>query len=531
MSRSGHPQIARNEPLQATAGGAHGFVSILFPDGPPDLAGLAEPPFFRDLNLDQVVEAAVAGREEYDLAPFFHLPLGSVEEVAYRHDVFRDLESVPVREALTGFGERMHRVRSFRTLSRKQHYRPEKQRWLLDAAALYVDAVTALSRTLGAQKLDSQGLAAFSAYLAEHVAGESFTALARETAAAVEGLAGVTYTLRINGTRVTVSRYEGETDYSDEVEELFGRFRQRDVENQAATVGDGGSMDHVEAQIAQLVARLYPREFEALERFCSSHAEFVDPTIAVFDREAQLYLAWADHRERVSGGGLAFSYPTVSTSSKRELVEDGFDVALAAKVRVEGGEVVTNGYRLDGGRRLLVVTGPNQGGKTTFARMFGQLHHLAALGLPVPARNAELVLADRVFTHFEREEVVGSHRGKLDDELVRVRRILGEATPASIVVFNEVFSSATLADGRDLGTEVLRELIARDCLGVCVTFIDELSRLGEATVSMVAQVSPDDPTVRTFRVEVQPADGRAYALAIARKYGLSYDQLQGRLSP
>jgi len=531
MSQSGHLQAARDEESLAVAAAPPPFVSILFPNGTANLHAVGEPPCSRDLNLDQVVEAVTDKREEYDLVPFFRTPLSSVEQIEYRHEVFRDVDVPAVHDALREFGERMHRVRSFLTLVRKQHYKPEKQRWLLDAAALYTEAVRDLTSALGDVELASTGLRAFAAYLDEHVAGASFTSLTDEAAAVLDGLDQATYNLRINGARVTVSRYEDEPDYSDEIEGLFARFRQGDVESKLIKVADGGSMDHVEAQIAQLVGRLFPHEFQALGRFCSRHAEFIDPTVAAFDREIQFYLAWVDYRESVSSGtDLVFSYPEVSAESKQEVVDDAFDVALAWKLRSGGGEVVRNGYRLDGTGRFLVVTGPNQGGKTTFARMFGQLHYLAALGVPVPARTAQLFLVDRIFTHFEREEVVGSLRGKLNDELVRVRDILDTVTASSVVVLNEMFSSATLADARDLGMEVLNDLIARDGLGVCVTFIDELSRLGEATVSMVAQVAPDDPAKRTYRVLPQPADGRAYAWAIAKKYGLSYEQLLERLS-
>jgi DNA mismatch repair ATPase MutS len=227
--------------------------------------------------------------------------------------------------------------------------------------------------------------------------------------------------------------------------------------------------------------------------------------------------------------GLAFSHPRVSARSKREHAAETFDLALAIRLGTERTSVVCNDFWLDGPERILVVSGPNNGGKTTFARTFGQLHHLAALGLAVPGREMRLFPPDRIFTHFEREEDIATLRGKFEDELVRIHEILSQATSDSVVIMNDSFGSTTLHDALVVCSEVVRQLIAVDVLAVLVTFVDELASLGPSTVSMMSTVVREDPAVRTYRVVRKPADGLAYATALAEKHGLSYEALRRRI--
>jgi DNA mismatch repair protein MutS len=506
------------------------FRSILFAGGEAVDEDAPEPEHFHDLNLDQIVDAVLVGREEYALEPFFRAPLTGVDEVRYRHEVFRDLERADVHTALSSFARDARRVRVWLELVRKQRHGLEKRRWHLDAAELYCATVTSLSEALDRLDPGSRGLCNLREHLRAYTTSETFTSLAREANDVLDGLARVRYKLRIKGTRITVGAYDGEPDYTEEVAATFARFRSDSQGAEQDDPVDSGSMNHVEARIARLVARLHPDEFRALDSFWSEHRHFSDPSVTRFERELQLYLAWLEHVRRLEASGLAFCLPTVEDSPAETTVEGAFDLALAAKLVAEGGNSVTNGFALRQPERILVVSGPNQGGKTTFARMMGQLHELARLGLPVPGRDARLPLVDAVLTHFEREERLSTLRGKLEDELVRVREILERATGRSLVVLNEIFSSTTLEDAILLGSVVLEQLTELGCVGVCVTFVDELASLNEATVSMVAAVDADDPSRRTFEILRRPADGRAYASAIADKYGLSYERLRGRLA-
>jgi hypothetical protein len=524
----GEPEVQAIDELRATP--ARSFESILFRSGGGDLLARTAPEAFHDLNLDQVVEDIVSGRDEYELRPFFHAPLETISDVEYRHEVFRDLEIDALRTSVCAFGEEMRRVRAYLALSTKQYYALERQRWLLDACVLYCDAVGELRATLERAALRSQGFREFRAYLDAYADSEAFAASRDDARAVREALDSLTYAVRVNGAHVSVTAYEGEPDLTVEIERTFERFRQGEVERPLSRLPSSNTMSHVDERIAESVQKLFPGPFADLERFCSRHGEFVDECVLRFDREVLFYLAYLEYSERIARSGLSFSFPELVDSGDVS-GEGAFDLALAAKsARGEGPAIVCNDFSLSGRERILVVTGPNQGGKTTFARMFGQLHVLASLGLPVPARAVRLQLPDAVFTHFEREEDIASLRGKLEDELVRIRTILEEATSESVLVVNEIFASTTLSDAVYLGTEIVRRIERLGCLAVVVTFVDELASLGAETVSMVASVSASDPSLRTFEIVRRPADGRAYALALADKYGLSYEHLRGRVS-
>jgi DNA mismatch repair ATPase MutS len=370
---------------------------------------------------------------------------------------------------------------------------------------------------------------AFREFLTAYVGSSAFISLAADTKDRKDALAQVRYCVRIRGGKVEVSRYEGQEDYSAEVLKTIERFKQGAAKDYTVKYRAWPGMNHVGAQILHLLARLFSEEFSALDDYCRQHAGFFDETVRRFERELQFYLAYLDFIGPLRSAGLSFCYPDVTAASKEVFASATFDLALAKKLVSEGKPVVRNEFHLRGPERIFLVSGPNQGGKTTFARTFGQLHHLASIGCPVPGRAARLFLFDRLFTHFEREEDPTKMRGKLEDDLVRIREVLQTATSNSIIIMNEIFTSTTLSDARFLGKKVMEKIIQLGALCVYVTFVDELASLGESVVSMVSTIVPENPAERTYKVVRGPADGLAFALAIAEKHNVTYERLRGRV--
>jgi DNA mismatch repair protein MutS len=424
--------------------------SILYRHGAGEpTAPLQDRQFAIDLNLDQVFGPVCEGREQLDLLSLFYSPLRDVDSVAYRHEVIADFEHPPVLAAVRSFGQGMRQVRDVLATMRSLHNRWQQRRLFVDAVSAYCDAVTSLTNELVQLEPASRGLSAFTIYLSAYQRSAGFSALVDEARTVLSALGKIRYTLHIRGTRVTVGGYSGEPDYAREVETIFAKFREAPASEFLATFRNTIDMDRVEGQVLDRVARLYPRPFGALNQYFEAHHDFLDLTVAAFDRDSQFYIAYLDHIAPLRSNGLAFCYPHLSISPDSTRAKAVFDLALADKVNQPGSSrpnIVTNDFELGPDERIVVVTGPNSGGKTTFARAVGQVHYLASLGLLVPAEEAELVLADAVYTSFGQEEQLGTPRSHLEDELVHLHEVISLASPRSVIVLNESFSSTTLRD-------------------------------------------------------------------------------------
>lgn len=480
----------------------------------------------RDLLVDRLVAQLTDGRADYHIDGWL-TTLVPRPVVTYRQACFADLQTDRVRQGLTSFSKDMQRVRRILKLTTTLYYESERQRRFLEAALLYLRAVRDLAETMSGAQLSSAAFRGLARWLDDYVASPAFGALDADAHRVRDQLDGIRYRVRVHGDWVEVRPVDpDEPELAARVLDTFERFRQDAPKSYLQEIRDPGGMDHVEAAIASFVARLFPGPFAALGAFSRRHDPFVPPALTRVERELQFYLAHLELEDFTRAAGVQWSLPEVGTDQSVSVIE-AHDIALVLTGPAH--TLVPNDCQLADDERVVVVTGPNQGGKTTFARIMGQLHLIAATGAPVPARRARLPIVDTIHTIFERGENLQDLNGHLHDDLSRAHALLAEVTRSSLVLLNEVYSSTSTQDALALGEDLVTRLTETGARTVCVTFLDELSRHSPETVSLVAGVDADDRTRRTYRIERRPADGLAYARALARQHGLSADDLPRRL--
>lgn len=503
------------------------FSSILFDKEDIPQKTVQSSDTVKDLNLDQIIRAIANQSEEYDLETFFYTPLDNKQLIEFRHAVMNEVAKPSIRSALVAFSEKMILVRRYLNHAQSLYYPNHKKNWFLEAALVYDIAIRGLEQNLQQNELKSKGMKDFLSYLEQHIQLQDFQELSKQANSIKEALSELIYCVNIEYGKFSVKAYEEEINYSTEIIKFFEKFKQESEKKYVFNSVSFG-MSHVEAKILDFVARLFPEPFEKLNQFYTQFPNFADKKILRFEREIQFYIMYLNFIDNFKETGLQFCYPSITSDKDEIYCLDGFDLALAKNMQLEDKSVVCNDFSLKEKERIIIVSGPNQGGKTTFARTFGQLHYLASLGCPIPGSKAVLYLFDNIFTHFEREESIVTLSGKLQDELVRFHSILNQMTSRSIVIINEIFTSTSLSDAIYLSKQILEMLSELDVFCIMVTFMDELSTLNEKTVSMVSQVQ-ENSSIRTFKILRKPADGLAYAFSIAKKHGLSYEQIKERI--
>ncbi len=485
--------------------------------------------YFVDLNIDYIVDKIVSLKPSYNIKPYFYITLNDIADIRFRNQILKDLENKELFQAVITFSKQMNIVRQYLAIMEKSFYDYQKHRLLVDAIDTYSDSVVNFGKKLLNIQISSEGFLRTKEYFLSYIKSSQFAERAYKAKMLLEELSKLKFSIFIDQNTITVNYYEDEEDLGSIVEQVFSKFTSNTKRDFLVKYPTDYNANHVEAQIVERVAKLYPETFQKLSDFYNQNLDFLDKTVLDFDNDIQFYIAFLEYIEQYIETDLEFSYPEIDTENKNMKIENMFDLALADNLIKKAQTPVMNDFYQTEQESIVIITGPNQGGKTTFARSIGQTAYFAKLGLKVPAKSTKIPLFDNIFTHFEKEEDVTSLQGRLQNDLIRLHAILTKSSNKSLIILNEVFASTTYSDALFLGEQIIKHILAKQSICVFVTFLDELTQINEKIVSMVATIDTKIPSKRTYKIKRQIADGLAYALSIVAKYKLTANDLQERI--
>lgn len=148
-----------------------------------------------------------------------------------------------------------------------------------------------------------------------------------------------------------------------------------------------------------------------------------------------------------------------------------YDICLALSLECK---IVGNDVNADN-KDLVMITGANQGGKSTFLRSIGLAQLMMQCGMFVPAESFSSGICQNIFTHYKREEDATMNSGKLDEELGRMSDIVDKITFNSILLFNESFAATNEREGSDIARQIISTLLERRVKVFFVTHLYEFA--------------------------------------------------------
>ncbi len=454
-----------------------------------------------------------------DLQTVYHRPLSDIENIANRQRLFQTLQDTSLLAIWTNWQSTMQEIARLEKQLTDTFYKYSQLAIKGHILWLYTHAVEALTETQSYAD-SSFFLQQFVTELLTYKTSQNFSNIQVLAEKWHQSCRQCQFTLHLAENTLTVNLLADEPSLKDDLNSFLAPFLDLEYTCPAREKWYDNDINHIDAAIQDKLLQLYPPLLSLLQQVDKCWTNFQPEFLHQFTIESQFYLSFLQYTQNKEALGISFTYPHFQTSRQGVGWKNGYNLALCKK----GAKPVPNDFMVDEKHFIFIITGPNQGGKTCFACLIGQIFYLASLGLPVPAEHVHLFLPKHIFTHFASMEDEKAGNGKLREDLLRLAAIAKQITAYDIFIANELFSSTTLQDAYKLNHRVLDFLSKQKIFSILVTFLEKLSTYNENICSLVSTV--DASKNRTFRIIPRPADGKSYVHSLAIQYHLDSDSIR-----
>ncbi|MBN1667964.1 MAG: hypothetical protein JW862_12790 [Anaerolineales bacterium] len=223
---------------------------------------------------------------------------------------------------------------------------------------------------------------------------------------------------------------------------------------------------------ARALEELRDRGVNQVANAVGQAADHIDSFFKALRQELAFYIGCLNLSEQLSQLGEPIAFPQPAPAGERRHSFTGlYDVALALTL---GQKIIGNDVHANG-KDLVMITGANQGGKSTFLRSIGLAQLMMQCGMFVPAKSFSANLCSGLFTHYKREEDTSMQSGKFDEELGRMSEIVEKIRPDALVLFNESFAATNEREGSEIARQIVNALLERNIKVFFVTHLYDLA--------------------------------------------------------
>jgi adenosyl cobinamide kinase/adenosyl cobinamide phosphate guanylyltransferase len=443
-------------------------VFLMHPDQDFDTEGelpANEPVLSQDLELNTLVSAMAAGDAFlFEIARRALLSsLRDCEAIAYRQAILKDALETPsvIRDLYALAGEALAAEKSvWGSLLR------ESPRTLLGTSVRKMEVLVAALRRLReiadqhAEKFRSPGLCRFFAMLSEELDDEYF-----------ELIEGYLKELNFKGGPLLSARLS--TGNKGTGYTLRRPREQGFIDRLLDRSGYSFTLPDRDEAGARALGQLEDRGVNLVGNALTQSRDHVLSFFLMLRVEIGFYVACLNLNDRLESKNEPLTFPIIAPRDQVALSAHGlYDVCLALTLDQP---VVPNDIEAEN-KSLVMITGANQGGKSTFLRSLGLAQLMSQCGMFVAGTAFRANACDGVFTHYKREEDETMESGKLDEELARMSDIADHITPGCLLLCNESFAATNEREGSQIARHVLDALLAEHVKVVFVTHMFDLAQ-------------------------------------------------------
>lgn len=309
---------------------------------------------------------------------------------------------------------------------------------------------------------------------------------------------------------------------------------------------ENGGTNDLEAPLFRELKEINSEYISHLDRAIRAYFKKSTEDILTFESQMSFYIGAKRIIDAVRARGLDMCRPKYLKMEERRLDAKGvFDLSFYTQMVSSDpmgslkDKIITNDCTMDDDGRFFVLTGANNGGKTTYTRAIGIIQVMAQAGIYVPCTSCEISPVDFIYTHFPKEEEVGLNTSRFTQECKQFKVTVDNATRYSMLLLNESIQSTTPTECVFIATELTKIFRCIGVRGVYATHLlelaknlDKLNAEVEGDTKLVSIVTTVDTTAdnkRLYRIVRSAPQEFGYAQTIYKKFGVSFEEVQKRM--